>query len=288
MKKDLPKRSMGPPDISEYSKEAAGKSIAKATLTHPVTVYATAVGLLGSLYFGILGPSFYAAAAAISGISLGLGTWVVNYFFRYDSFGQRYFGQLDEQREQYKNWLIEQVKDGLSFEYATKEAISHARQGCEQFERARVVRDGIQELLLMKLNTNELTSHRFLAAAEQAYLSMLDNLKDVVAALKSANPIDPNDLRHRISASEKSNQLSAADQEEKETLKERLQLWIEQMERVDGLLAKNEKVITSMECISARVAEWNTDQHFASGDVESIISELHELAQYAHNLNHSQ
>jgi hypothetical protein len=283
MGKELRKGAPGPPAIADYSPEAANKAVRTATLNHPITLYSTVIGVLGALSLGILGPSIYATAAAFGGFSLGIGSWVVNYFFRSETLAKRYLDRLDQQREQHKSWLIEQVKAGLSCRYATEAACSQAKQGCEQFDRARLVRDGIQELLGMKLGVNELTFHQFLAATEQAYLSTLDNLKDVVAILRSADSITPGTLEQRL-LDMKGKNLSQADKEEQGALTESLALWHEQMDKVDKMLAKNERVITEMENISARVADWDTEQHFAASDVESIITELQDLAGYARKI----
>lgn len=281
--KELMPNANAPPQPADYSPQAIQKNVRCKSLAHPLTLFPTAFGMGCAAFAAIANvPMFY--LLALAGF-VGPIWLVVQMCFRSDALGKRYLKALDERREWYKFWLMDQVKVGLGQQYATEIACEHAVQGCQQFDRTRVVREGIQELLAMKLNTSELTFHRFLAAAEQAYLSILDNLKDVVAALKSANSIAPDDLKRRIAKCVKTKQLSEADREEKETLEERLQLWNSQMQRVDSLLAKNERAITAMDNISSRISEWHTDQHFAASDVEFIITELHDLAQFAHQLN---
>lgn len=282
-KNELIPPTKAPPQPADYSPGAIQKYVTEASYSHPVTIFPTALGI-GCALFGLLTHVtffYYLAPVAL----IGPAWFAVQKYIRGETLGKCRLEALDKQRDSYRCWLIDQVKVGLSKPYATSDANAHAEQGREQFERAHIVRDAISELLTMKLNVNELTFHHFLASAEQAYLSILDNLKDVVAALKSANSIDPTELKKRISQYVKIKQLSATDIEEKETLEERLQLWNNQMERVDGILAKNEKVITAMENISSRVAEWHTDQHFAASNVESTIAELQELARYAHTMS---
>ena len=272
------------PQPADYSPEAIRKSVNKVSLTHPLTLYPSALGLGCAAFAAIANlPSFY--IGTIIGLIASSMWLVVQRFFRSGTLGKHYLSMLDKKREEYKINLIEQVKIGIDGQYETDTACEHAQQGSAQFGRVRKVRDGIQELLTIKLNTNELTFHRFLAASEQAYLSILDNLKDVIAALKSANSIDPEELQQRIKKFGKLKVLTGADREEKEALEERVEIWEKHMERVDCLLAKNEKAITAMEGISARISEWQTDQHFAASDIESVITELHDLAQYAHKLN---
>jgi hypothetical protein len=105
----------------------------------------------------------------------------------------------------------------------------------------------------------------------------------VVAILRSADSITPGTLEQRL-LDMKGKNLSQADKEEQGALTESLALWHEQMDKVDKMLAKNERVITEMENISARVADWDTEQHFAASDVESIITELQDLAGYARKI----
>jgi predicted nucleotidyltransferase len=134
----------------------------------------------------------------------------------------------------------------------------------------------------MKLAIDELTFQRYSGAAENAYLSVLDNLKDVVAVLRSLDSIDVDGVQARLQQLETSSDTRAT--EEKSALEERLALLRSQTERAQLRLSKNEVVMTKMEQISARAAEWQTDVQFAATDVEAAITELVRLADFAHEL----
>lgn len=272
-----------PPQPCEYTPEAIGKMVVKESVCHPLTVFPTAAGIGLAAFAWLSGLEF---AYLLSLVGLLGPTWFISqFFFRSEQLSRQYLKMLDDRQEAYAAWLKEQVKAGLQRRYCTKKSCAYANQGSQQFDRARMVREGIQELLAMKLNAHEFTFHRFLAAVEQTYFSILDNLNSAVAMLKSADSIDPDDLSGRIGRNGRRSELSAAEKEEKEALEERLGLWKEQMDKVAALLAKNEKAITAMESISARVADWQTEKQFAIGDIESAISELQELARFAKKIN---
>jgi len=284
-KADMP-AAIVPPQPGDYLPEAVQKRLIENGLTHPATIYPLAFGI-GSAAAGFIlnAPLLY--LASLVGL-LGPLWAVVQIFFLPDSTRKKYLNELDQRREKYKEQLKEKVRGGLQERYATGPAQQHARQGLAQFDRIAQTLQGIQELLEMKLNITELTFHRFLAAAEQTYLSVLDNLKDTVALLKSANSIDPEDVKKRLGAlTAEARPLTAADQEEKKALEDRLQLWSGQMQKVENNLAKNERAITEMENISAKVACWQTGQHFAAGDIEAAIAELQDLARFAHTINNT-
>lgn len=271
------------PKPSDYSPEAIQKKVLESSFAHPGTIYPLALGVGSAAAGFILGmPIFY--LLALGGL-VGPFWAVVQIFFLPERIRKKYLDMLDQQRVMYKETLKEQLKDGLKKSYSTDRANEAAAKGVNQFERIGATLAAIKDLLVMKLNTDELLFHRFLAAAEQTYLSVLDNLKDIIAFLKSADCINPEEIEGRLTRHKRKKEQSQAEQEENTALEERLQLWQDQMKSVDKMLAKNERAITDMEIISNRVAEWQTDQHFALADIEQTIEELQNLARFAHNLN---
>jgi hypothetical protein len=159
---------------------------------------------------------------------------------------------------------------------------AHAEQGIEQLNGIQIKYANVRELLEMKLRTGEITFGRFLGAAEQVSLSVLDNLKRVVSILKSAASIEPDKIGKRLAALSEKKEKSREDLAQEEALNQRLALWEEQLGKVERLIANNEKAMTEMEQVSATVAEWQTDGRFAAVDFESAIAQLHELALRAH------
>ncbi|MFH1210547.1 MAG: hypothetical protein V1645_01395 [archaeon] len=274
------------PKPGDYLPEAIQKKVLEAGLTHPGTIYPLAFGV-GSAAVGLIlgSPIFYLLAlAGLAGPIWG----VVQIFFFPGKISKKYLEYLDQQRNMYKESLKEQLKEGLEENYSSPRAKESARKGIKQFSRVAEALSDIKELLVMKLSTDELLYYRFLAAAEQTYLSVLDTLKDCVALLKSADSIDPEELQSRLTKFERVKDLSSVGQEEKSALDERLKLWQEQMEEVDAMLARNERAMTEMENISSKIAQWQTDKHFALTDIEATISELQNLARFAHNLNNKE
>ena len=64
------------------------------TVQHPVTLYTTAGGVLGVLAAALLGPTVPFFGLAVGGLSLGAGSWIVNYFFRNENFARKYLLSL--------------------------------------------------------------------------------------------------------------------------------------------------------------------------------------------------
>lgn len=273
-----------PPAPSEYSPEAISQEVLRTGLTHPGTLYPLALGVgcgVGGLILGW--PLLY--LIALGGGLVGPAWAVVQFCFLPGRIRRRYLERLDRRRAQYKEALKENLLYGLEERFSTDRAREAAAKGQCQFEGIGQILEDIKELLAMKLNPGELLYHRFLAAAEQTYLSVLDNLKDVIALLKSADSIDPEEVEDRLSRYKRKRSLSRADEEEKSALEDRKGLWEKQLCSAELMLAKNERAMTEMETISHRIAEWQTGQHFAASDIEQTIQELQQLARFAHNIN---
>jgi len=133
-----------------------------------------------------------------------------------------------------------------------------AAQGAEQFTRIREKFENLREILAQKLNTGELTYGRYFGTAEQVYLSVLDNLRDVVNLLNSVSSIDADYINSRLYELSKHKNPTEADKQEVETLNERKQLRESQSQKVDVLLTLNEKAMTQIDQTTAAIAEMKT------------------------------
>ena len=94
--------------------------------------------------------------------------------------------------------VIKSLQENLEGCTAIKGAEQHARQGAEQFKRMQEKYQNVRELLEQKLSSGELAFGRFIGAAEQVYLSTLDNLKQAVTIMRSAGSIDPVYINERL------------------------------------------------------------------------------------------
>lgn len=281
MEKEVETTIAGPPKPEEYLPVAIQKAVVQTGIKHPVTLYPMALGVSAC----VVGALFNIPILLGSGVGLGLlgPAWAVSQiFFRHEALGSQYLGGLHERQKKYESSLVRQIDTGLKECCRSEELKSKADTGIAQLKSIRVKLTNVQELLGMKLSPHEITYGRFLGAAEQVAMSVLDNLNTVVGLLKSATSIEPKYIHQRLKAlnAEKSPSSEARDQ--LKSLRDRLELWNNQLKKVDRLMARNEAAMTEMERISAAVAQWQTGRKFASSDFESAIKQLQQLALQAH------
>ena len=275
---------VAPPKTSEYLPEAIQQAVVTQGLKHPLTVYPLALGAAA----GIVGylftmPAFY--LVALCGLLGGPAWAITKIFLMNEKAGNQYLRSLNRRQKEYEKSLRRQIDRDLKECERLKGLRNYARQGSEQFNRIKTKLDNVTELLRMKLNRREMTFNRFLGAAEQVNLSVLNNLRDLVSRLKSAGTIDENYIQVRLLDIDAKPNPSQADLEQQETLHSRLKLRREQIVQAETLLTQNEKALTEMEKISAAIAQWHTDGRFTQIDFETAIARLQELAAQAHQYN---
>jgi hypothetical protein len=264
-----------PPKLQDFSQRAIQRQIIRQGLSHWLTLYPPALGLpLGFAAYLFNMPLLY--LGLLGGLTVGLGSAIVNIFFRGDALSASYLQQLAKGSQLQKAQFLENLRRSLVQAQRITGAESSAEQGLEQFERMRVKFDQLGSLLATRFQQGELSYGRFLGAAEQVYLGGLDNLQRVVALLESVGGIDLTYIDKRLASLDKPD--SEADRKEREALVRRQRLRSEQIARVDELLAGNEEALTALEETAAAVAAMSTDTTLAKGDFETAIAQLQQVA----------
>ena len=274
-----------PPKIADFSKEAVQKAVLKEGLTHPLTLFPPALGILSGLA-GVLFSYPLLLGVAIGAGLVGVGNGIINIFLRNDALAGRYLKTLNARQEEHESWILESLKTDLEKCRSIKGAEEYALRGVQQFEKCRIKYQNVEDLLSGKLNVAEVTYGRFISAARQVHLSVLDNLRRIAAILRSAGTIDHEYIRERLKALKGKKNPTEADQKESAALKERWMLLKKQYEQAGQLLAANEEAMTRLEETTSQIALMETEGRFASTDFETAITYLQELAQSAH-LYHS-
>ena len=268
-----------PPDIVEYLPQAIQKAVISRGVRHPATLYPIGIGAGTGIAGWLLGmPLLY--IFALGAMLMGPAWAVTQIFFSYEKHGSRYIRELNEQQKKYEasaRYLLEKELEECA---AIKGVESLAAQAVAQLSGIQEKFENVKELLNMKLHKEELTYARFMGAAEQVNLSVLDNLKDMVSLLKSAGSIHPDYIRKHLDKLAHSQ--TQAEMTQGTSLRDRLKLREQQLEKAGAILTGNEEAMTQMEKISAAVAEWQTDNRFTETDFESAISRLQQLASRAH------
>jgi len=278
------KNGLGPPKVSDFSQTAIRNVVRKEGLTHWLTLYPLAIGLpcgLAGLLFNY--PILYILALGTCFISLGSA--IVNILFRNDKIAGSYISQLNKKLEQHEQLILESLHKDLQDCSTIKGAEQYASQGMEQFKRIQEKYNNVRDLLKQKLSDGELTFDRFIGAAEQVYLSALDNLKQVSVTLKSAGSIDFYYITEQLKRLAAIKQPTETDRKAVRTLEKRLNLRKEQIQLVNHLLSRNEEAMTKLEETTAAIATMQTDSKLAATEFETAIAQLQDMAQNAHIYN---
>lgn len=255
------------------------------TLQHPLTLYPTAVGVLGAVGIGLFGPVTVAVAAAVAGLGLGLGHLATQVLVRPDSVAAQHFRELHEQLSARRAATLTDLEARLRKAASLEGARVHADQALKQFNMVRRRFDTMQELLASKFEPTELTYSRYYVAGEQAFLSVLDTLDGVVSRMHSAGAIEPGYYNERVNAIKRQKTLAPADKEELRTIEERMKLRDSQLDAVNTLLTFNENAITEFDKVNAAIAEVRGAKAQTSVDLESAMRELELLAHRAKKLS---
>ena len=255
------------------------------TLQHPLTLYPTAVGVLGAVGIGLFGPVAVAVAAAVGGLGLGLGHLATQVFVRPDSVAAQHFRELHEQLSAQREAMISDMEKRLKRCAALDGCKSPADQALKQFHMVHKRFQTMQELLAAKFEPKELTYSRYFVAGEQAFLAVLDTLDGIIGRMQSACAIEPKYVEERIDATRRQKTVAPADEEEVRALEARMKLRGDQLDTVNTLLTFNENAITEFDRVNAAIAEVKGTRAQTSVDLDSAMRELESLAQRAKKLS---
>lgn len=149
-----------------------------------------------------------------------------------------------------------------------EKALGQLDQASERFA-------GFRTLLGERFDPGELTYGRYLNAAEQVFLCLLDHLDKAATLFNSLSGIDGRAIEEKLET------LTPAEETEIRALRERLALRDRMRSELSSLLGFNEKAVTELIQVSTAVAAMNTGRNRASVDLDTAIDELSELAKRA-------
>lgn len=251
------------------------------SLQHPLTLFPTAMGLLGSLTTILFGANPVTASVAVGGLAIGAGSWAVNYFFRKDIFLKSHLLRMQAESERRMTTLLRDLENNFKLQQLPVDATEHAQQALQQLRLIQDSFGNFKSILSAKLDSREITFHRFLVSAEQVNLSMLDNLQNISTRLKSIGAIDPDYIRKRIEVLDQLKKIEATDENERETLKARKTIRDEQLSRVNELLTYNEQALTQLAKANSAIVDMRGKGGHTSMELDTATLELEEIAQRA-------
>lgn len=263
-----------PLQIADFSPEAQNRALQKEVRYHPLTLYPLAVSILGGVAMALFHPTLLSFIAIVAGVSCGTGNYIVNYFFRGESIKRRYLETLHRELVENKEHLIQNLEENLKH-------LDCAR-GVDQFHSFREKYENFIALLRDKMNEGELAYQRYLGIAEQVYLSGLDNLSQVAAALQSVATIFEPAIESRLREIHGDTIPDEKQEGEIDALVKRKTLHHTQTEKVEEFLSQNEKALTTLDETAAAIANVRTRQGYAEVDIESAMQELQRMAERAH------
>jgi hypothetical protein len=266
------------PTLKDFSSGATKKAVLTYSIQNPLTLYSTGAGLLGTLAVGLFGISVFPASIALGGLSVGALSWAYHYLLKGDKIAARYAESLLRDLETHREEVIAKVSKDLTLLTEDPKLTEFASQALKQFKMISDSFEAIRSTLSDKLKPSELTYGRYISSAEQVFLAVLDNAVVITSILKTLSRVDTAYIQERISSLEKLSNPDEADRQEHRTILERLQLYENQISKVNNLITKNEVAITEMDKMCAALTELRTVRGQAQVDLESAISEMEQLA----------
>lgn len=280
-------RKSKPPAVADFSGEAVRRVVKKEIFKHWSMLYPAVIAAAGGVAAFLINPFLFGIVAA-GGAGLALTGLGVNYF-RKDAIAERYIRRLREDMVRHREQLREELREELAECHSVKGGEAYAEQGVAQFSQVQEKFEVLENLLAKKLNPGEMTYNRYLGTAEQLYLAVVDNLRDIVNLLKSADAIKIDYIGDRFKALEKIMSVAKkrvqephqADVDEVAALTKSKELYEKNLELVNILLTKNEEALTQLDVVTAAIARDMRTTAEAKVDLETAREQLAELARKA-------
>jgi hypothetical protein len=264
-------------NLDNFSTSSIRRAVRNESLLHPLVLFPAAIGLLSgfaALLYDL--PMLFLGMGSL--LAVGAGTSVINYFFRDKTISSKYLDKLSKELQKKRELILEGLGSDLKRCSTIPDAEAYSRQGQEQYVIVGKKYGRLRELLNKKFKAGELTYGTYLGAAEQVYLSVLDNLLKIVSLMQSVETIDPAYIASRTEELRSLKKVDPADEREFETLRTRSELRQNLLQQINTLLTENEESVTAMDETIAAIAELQTGKGLAAVDLQTAMSRLREVA----------
>lgn len=239
------------PTADDFSDQAISRAVLTKTVNHLATTIPAGISAVCALWWGVIGPTPLVAGLCLGTGLLGMAGWVVNYFFRGDTFVRRHVAELRERREKHKRMegrsLVEKCsRAGFAAGIEAAEELEQAYQNLHGYLREHVEKG------------RRLSAERFMVLAEDTYAQGLASLEKALAIHIALEQIDAGKLEQEVEDwLERRAELERdgdASQSEIEALttrieshRKRLQVYISRQSESTRLLAECEKLEGALE-----------------------------------------
>ena len=266
-----------------FTRKDLKKAVLKEATEHPVTLGATALGVVAGAGMLIFGAESAFLLSTLGLLGAGASSFGYNYFVRKEHHEAKYLEKLQKDLEEQNEKKLKDLQNNLSKDF--KNGQKFANQGATQITKAQDKIDAFLDVLNEKFREGSITHRRYMGSVEQVYGSLLDNLKKVVAILRASDTINLSDIKTRIKEIEKSE--TNADREERETLEDRKATLEKNLNTIDELLSKNERALTTIDKVTSELSMIDTSTKDTSGTIEDGISDLENLTHNTRNYDNS-
>jgi len=261
----------------DFSQGAIQKAVQAKIIQNPVAIYSAALGAIGAAAAGILFPHLLLVICSVGLISFGIISTVVNFALRKGVFETRHLAYLNKLLDKQKQIVLARIKRELKKLSSVEGLKVYSKQAFQQFDKIQTKFDNFKRILSEKFDTTEITYGRFFGTTEQLYLSVLDNLEDIMNSLGTISNIDDSYIEERIKYLNGLTSPEDADRREIKTLTTRKELKQNSLERINELLTINEEAMTQIDLSMSTISRMKTKMGRASIDMEVARQDLEEL-----------
>ncbi len=157
----------------------------------------------------------------------------------------------------------------------------YGAKGLHQYDEVNKKFDLLKDILNNKFDCGELTYDHFLASAQQVYLSVFDNLQDLVNCIKSIASIGDGyktEMKRLLCLKCR----SSAEQKQLDILAERADLNISQRRKADDSLILNERALIEIDHTIASLVNARIRDRRVSVGTEAAIKDLGDMVAQVH------
>jgi hypothetical protein len=259
------------PTSSDFTQKAINKALLNYSFGHWTFRYSIPI-IFGAVVFGLFfGFSYNLFLAIIAIIGISALALIVNLYFRADIFRKRYIDFLMEKLSVIAEKKLHNLKEDLiTFKH---------EHGAKQLGQFKLKFDALRDILKSKFDAGQLTYNRYYTIAQEVYLAGIDNLNDVVIALKTLKSIDLKYIDTRLAELKKKDPENKAVSKEVEALLRSRQSYLAQEEKINKLIAENETALTQIDEVTVAISEITKSVNKeAQVDMENSMAALAELA----------
>jgi hypothetical protein len=265
------------PSLEDLSPKAIRKELAKKVKSSWITTTFYALPILAIFLALALGMSFWNLVTLIFGslALIGVVRWVIPEFFLFEGFQKKYTSEVRdaiEQRNQEKRMEVKEQLEKLGIQ-----------QGADQFNELLGTFNTLIDVLGKKFKVTEMAYMKYYVISQQLLEAAMNNLSGIILIKTNLRSINPTTLKKRIK--DLQNSEDGLDKEELKTLKERLELYTSDSEKIERLIVQNEQAITQMVKTTQAIASIDTIDEGGKLKLDEAMVELRDAVQRLADFN---